>query len=334
MKNKDAITRYFEIDRCLRDTKHHYNVGDITDKCSDAIAPSFKSISERQIRNDLKHMVKYFGAPIIKYRFEAKICYKYSSPNFHIAGLPDDARQNRIMMELLEAINSICSLPGIGDVIKHHASQLRNICITSDRFPNIVMYKGETQLRGIEYFGISYSHIISCSVLNINYCSFMGKSHDFVMHPYMLVNADNRWYLIGRNHKTKSIITLALDRMNSVEDNVCTGYIMSNVDWKAYFDDVIGISVVPDINTECVLLRVTNKQMRYFESKPIHHSQRTVICDREHTTISINVKPNYELERMILAHIDEVVVLKPESLRSKIIERVSKGMLCWYDYVK
>ena len=53
-------------------------------------------------------------------------------------------------------------------------------------------------------------------------------------------------------------------------------------------------------------------------TKPLHHSQKVESEDETGTIISLNLKINYEFERLILGFGECIKVISPENLKVKI----------------
>ena len=122
---------------------------------------------------------------------------------------------------------------------------------------------------------------------------------------------DNDWH---------TITNFALDRIMAIETIDDIPFVPNEtVDFEHYFDDVIGETIPPrDVEKIKILFRFTEKQFPYVVSKPLHPSQ--VIVDREGHVLSIEVRPNYELDHHILALGRDVEVLSPLSYRQHIYE--------------
>ncbi|WP_081748252.1 WCX domain-containing protein [Aquimarina megaterium] len=67
-------------------------------------------------------------------------------------------------------------------------------------------------------------------------------------------------------------------------------------------------------------------------TKPLHHSQ---ILEQQNDDgsiiISIKVKINFELERLLLGFGESIEVLQPKRLRKRISERLNKGSELYLD---
>ena len=73
---------------------------------------------------------------------------------------------------------------------------------------------------------------------------------------------------------------------------------------------------------EKIILKITNKD-RYIRIKhnPLHFSCE---FDDNKYLITMDVKINNELINSIMTHIDDIVVVSPKKLRSKLIEKINK----------
>lgn len=62
--------------------------------------------------------------------------------------------------------------------------------------------------------------------------------------------------------------------------------------------------------------------MSFVLTKPIHLSQRIIEKKDEYAIISINVKPNYELDSKVLSFGSNMEVLSPATYRSHLFEKI------------
>ena len=95
----------------------------------------------------------------------------------------------------------------------------------------------------------------------------------------------------------------------------------TEVDFKKHFQDVVGVTIPDDsIKVEKVLLRFDKERFPYVVSKPIHHSQTTI--DEEKHLLQIMVRPNKELESLLLSFGPQVEILQPEWLREQFAKKI------------
>ena len=139
--------------------------------------------------------------------------------------------------------------------------------------------------------------------------------------PYHLKEYNNRWFVFGKNAEYDSLINLALDRIIKIEE-ANTAYEPSSIDFEEYFEDTIGVSILPGREPEKILLRVDISLWPYIETKPLHGSQKVKARSEEFVDIALELIPNYELESLILHFGEKLEVLEPPAFREKIKSRV------------
>ena len=98
----------------------------------------------------------------------------------------------------------------------------------------------------------------------------------------------------------------------------------SNIDFDAYFDDVVGVTVPNDKEVETIRLKVDKDRYNYISSKPLHPSQTVKEVTAEYAVIQLKLIHNYEFETLLLGFSDGVEVLEPASLRKIIRERADR----------
>src|SRR5690606_38090332 len=101
------------------------------------------------------------------------------------------------------------------------------------------------------------------------------QPHKNIYSPYLLKEYRNRWFLIASNNKSKSLLTLALDRIKEVYEiasDVFKPY--EGVSFDRYFSDLIGVTKSEKDRAKKVILRVNAKNAPYVETKPRHNSQQ------------------------------------------------------------
>lgn len=175
---------------------------------------------------------------------------------------------------------------------------------------------------GYEYLTDLIEAMRDNKVITITYQSFWnGKKATFDVKPYALKVFRQRWYLIADNTKFKQIRVYSLDRINGLEITAERFKMPKDFDVEKLFSPYIGVSL-DNVKTERVLIKVFDKQVLYFRSLPLHHSQREVEIKDKYSVFEYYIKPTYEFEQEILSHGEKVEVLKPTSLREKIKARL------------
>ena len=157
---------------------------------------------------------------------------------------------------------------------------------------------------------------------------FSKKKKTIEFHPHYLKMWNNKWYAYGYS-KDDSYhpYTLPVDLLieNVVFKNA--KFIKSTINYysddnSTFFDDIIGVTNDLNLPVEKIILKITNKD-RYIRIKhnPLHFSCE---FDDNKYLITMDVKINNELINSIMTHIDDIVVVSPKKLRSKLIEKINK----------
>jgi predicted DNA-binding transcriptional regulator YafY len=147
------------------------------------------------------------------------------------------------------------------------------------------------------------------------------------MHCYVLKEYNNRWFVLGSKDGSNDIQILALDRIAAIERLNKPSYrAKPDFDTSNFFKDVIGVTVMTGSPIENIVFTASQNDAPYIITKPIHHSQQVIEVTEEGTTISLTMKVNPELERMLLSFGPGIVVNSPRTLRNRMKRLMEKGL--------
>lgn len=104
---------------------------------------------------------------------------------------------------------------------------------------------------------------------------------------------NNRWFLFGYNDTYKSLSNLAIDRITSIDQSRTPYKENRDVDFEEYFEDVVGVSVHPDEDSEKVILKINIDSWPYIQSKPLHGSQKVINETENDVTVEVTIQPKY-----------------------------------------
>lgn len=186
-------------------------------------------------------------------------------------------------------------------------------------------------------FGELFTVISQKQVIELHYHTFSDLENvkTVVLHPYMLKEYNRRWYLIGAAHDTGKILNFRIDQINKFELLSSYRYIPYKGDLNERFVDIIGVSLYEDRPLQTILFWVSDVSKGYVETKPLHDSQTHRRGEKEAELrrrypkfeggafFTIECIENYELIRELTSFGAELVVLSPDEIRSKIINRIS-----------
>jgi predicted DNA-binding transcriptional regulator YafY len=326
--NKHATIRYHALDQCFANFGRKYFINDLIDACNNALY-EFNGLSDgikrRQIFDDIRFMESEQGwtIPLVRHSEGKRVYYRYFDKNYSIkkqAINESEANQLKETLSILHRFKGMPHFEWIDEILVRLASSF-NLNKTTN--PSIVGFEQNQYLKGLDFFGALFNAILYKKSLNIDYQSF-NKAEPVLMeiHPYYLKQYNNRWFLIGLNPHYQKLSNIALDRiLHFVESN--TPYISNeNIDFEAYFEDAIGVSV-DGREIERVILKIARQTWPYIETKPIHGSQKVLERNENEVMIELHLKINFELETLLLSRGEAIEVISPEYLRNRIKERVN-----------
>lgn len=331
--NKNASIRYQALDKCFRDRRRRYFLEDLLDKCEDALYyyNGNGGVSRRQIFDDIKFIESEAGWSIpLERKYEGKrTYYRYKDPNFSINEQPltdQEAQQLRTVIITLSRFRGLPCNEWVEDVISN--LEWRFNLRGKGHNENVIGFEQNLYLRGLNWLPSIIEAASNHQAIKLVYRNYKNSEVEktLTVHPWYVKQYNNRWFLFAYDDQHDFISNFALDRIQDLEVVADVPFIPNKeVDFEHYFDDVIGVTIPnEDVEKIKVVLQFSKNQFPYIASKPLHHSQQ--IIDAENGTLSIEVRPNYELNQLILGFGFDVEVLEPESYRQEIIEKICKNL--------
>lgn len=320
--NKNALIRYKTIDQCLRNTFKKWTL----DACSEALYEYEGKdvyVSKRTVQLDIQMMRSDklgYNAPIEVYQ---RKYYRYAEEGYSIMNIPVTDSDVKIMNEAIQVLRQFKDF-SLFKEMDGVLQRLEDSVYASQKDKRAIIHLDKNeQLKGLEYIDPIYDAIQKKQVLQITYKSFKAKEESVLtLHPQLLKEFNNRWFLLAI-HKTKHL-TLALDRIANITIDEKNTYTDLQIDGDMYYKDVVGVTV-SNTRAQRIQFWIDKQNAPYVITKPFHRTQR-IIEEREDGIIfNILVKPNFELERLILGFGDSIEILKPEKLRNRIREKLRRA---------
>jgi predicted DNA-binding transcriptional regulator YafY len=328
---RNALIRYKTLDACLRNRQRKWTLDDLIETVSEALYEYEgldKGISRRTVQADLQLMrsdkLGYF-APIVVVE---KKYYTYDDPTYSITNIPlsdgDLLRMNEAV-DVLKQFKGFSHFTALNAIVQKLEDYVYS---TAQKSVPVIDFEKNDELKGLHFLDDLYRAVVQKQPLQISYQSFSARqSQTFTFHVWWLKEFKNRWFAVGVREGNAQILTLALDRMLTVQPALDQEYIPNELtDPETYYHDVIGVSVSDNVRAMDVKLFVAHRHAPYVETKPLHHSQQVLERTREGIVIQLHVQHNFELEKEILGFGDGVVVLEPERLRKIIWQRLQSGL--------
>ena len=151
-------------------------------------------------------------------------------------------------------------------------------------------------------------------------CTYKAK-------PYCLKLFKQRWYMLAKSEGKNDPWIYALDeRMLNVVQTDLDYKLPVKFNAEKFFADYFGVIVGKDYEPKNVKIRVANSQVKYFDSLPLHDSQRKVEAesDENYTVYRYHLATTYDFKQELLRYGPDVEVLEPKAFREKIMDDIAK----------
>lgn len=328
--NKYAQLRYRIIDRCLTNEYRPYPTKeDLRSACEEQLYGSDgEHISLSTIDKDI-YAMRYeinlgYEAPIAYHPVERG--YYYTDPDYSIDQMPlreEDIEAIKLAANTLAQFRGISIFESSQDAIEKILARLQLRPGAGDEQENYVHFDRAPVYRGGEHLSTLLHAIRENLVVRFKYAKYTGgRPKDYTLHPYLLKEYRNRWYVVGLNPEREAVVIFGLDRIES-DIEVDTRLFVRNPDFDThrYFEHSLGITSVQN-EPETIRLRFTPLSGRYVESQPWHPSQKVTRNDETALEIDLYLCITKELVMEILSFGGDVEVVTPKSLRRQIAEQL------------
>ena len=350
--NKNALLRIKVLDELLSNKYHEYTYDDLTEEVCRRLAesdPETNGVTRRQIENDLKEMEAEFRAPINRRRRDVydtehqknvnRTFLHYDKEGFSIFK-KDFTRDEEILLS--ETLSLLGQFDGLPDF---EALEDLRYSLDIKECKRVVSFT-KNPLADSNIFGRLFTAISQQQVIEIQHLPFgEGKvAKTYVLHPYLLKEYNRRWFLVAASDDDKTIKVFGIDRIKDIKSLTTHKYLMYDGDIEELFDDVIGVTVLTDNEIQRVLFWVNDKSKDYVATKPIHDSQIHYRGKHDEDLrsqypqldggcfFSIDCRENYELIRELMSFGDDLIVLSPDNIRNKIVDKVRKMSVAYKIY--
>lgn len=348
--NKNAVTRYYILDKLLANRYHHYSTEDLRQLVNEELDQ--EPVSRRTIELDL-HYLEYEGpflAEIEHYQIDVpsqnnpnktvkKSCHRYVDPSFSIFKKDMTEDEKYLLSEALSLLGQFDGLPNLDGL----EALRKSLDVKTDR--QIISFT-KNPLEKSTLLGELFTAISQKQVVELHYHRFDTPDEDLVttVHPYLLKEYNRRWFLIAAADHDGKLLNFALDRIDSVNPLQSKEYIPYDGDLNERFEDIIGVTLYDERPPQTILFWVSDRSKDYAATKPIHESQRRYSGERENGFrerypmleggyfFSIECIENYELIRELTSFGEDLVVLSPMDIRQKVIDKIN-GMRDKYDLI-
>lgn len=319
--NKNAAFRYRTLNHCFANRGHRrWTLNELIEEVSSRLQEDFgvfTTVSRRTIQGDINVMrspqPRGYGAPIVCKQGK----YFYEDPLFTIEKLPLGDNERELLNEalvLLRQFPGLSQLPVL-ELLVQKTDAGHQLSSSHIQFETNHLIRGKQLLAPI------YKAIANQSVLTIRYQPFLDPEKVLTMHPYLLKEWRNRWYIFGRTGENQ-LWNLALDRITHVEVDPKTQFQPNDLFNPAtWFHDMVGVTKPDGAQPTSITLETSELVSHYLETKPLHHSQQLLERNNGKARFALHVIPNPELLGDLLFFGGDLKVVAPEEVKVMLAKR-------------
>ena len=320
---RSAFQRYRLIDEVISRYPRQYSKEKLFELCQETCG--IRSVSS--LEKDIQRLREDHDAPIA-YDKRANGSY-YTNPQFRLLKLmltPDD-------MEALDYAREVLAATQGASVADELTSALQKVRQSLDIIREVKPGDGPTGLgRRIVYVeekilggNRQYVPVLIRAANQQRQIMFRYTKHETTelgnapvlraLHPILLREVWDSWYVIGYDERTGRERTFALDRMSdlSILDEPCNvpEAILTNV--SELFEHIYGIT---DSSGPVEEIRLSFSPLfgRYVKAKPIHQTQEVISDTDTECVVRLRLAPNRDLLMHLRSYGEHLRVLEPASL--------------------
>ena len=321
--DKQVLLRYMVLNRCFRNPFKEYTIDDLVKECNKSLRKDDKAeVSKRTVQKDISdlQMPPYSIRLDENLKNGRKRAFRYTDTNYSLPIFRiNDSERNKVLDAIRVLDSKYFANDPLYDWARIFLAEVEGGVFDGES-SSVVSFQSNPDLEGLKYFRGLLQAITNKRVIVLNYSPFDKDAISVKVYPYYLKQYNDRWYLIAQAIGYDTYSNYALDRIKGFEE-IALPYKEPECDLYNYFEDVIGVTI-PEEPAQKITLKVYGNSANYIRTKPLHSTQTRVEVKDDYTIISIDVKPNYELDSKILSFGPSIEVLTPETYRTHISEKI------------
>ena len=316
---KNAMLRCLIIDQVISE---HHSYKPTMKRIIEVCKEQGIDVSHETIQKDIKMMKKArpngFGAPI-KFDFQQQE-YLYTDPNFTINGVKLTREDASVLEESLVLIKCMLRTE-LGDKLRHAMEKVLSTSIEevdfNERYP-ILKTMEPPRSRGYEFMDL----LLDCCKVGIpiSFVHYSYKNEVFkpvVLHPYVVREFENRWYVFGYSAKHDALRSFGLDRIYE-PIKLDLHYKKGNTKQiLSFLNDMYGVFSLGVEEPIEVVLNADPLTTKFFTAYPIHESQVVSKSPSGYSEISLTLIPTMELIHLVWSYGPSMHISSPDWLKEK-----------------
>lgn len=328
-QNQVALSRYRVILKKLTRPGQHSSEQILQACINSGIDTKLRTVQKDL--NDLRDDAAIFGHELnIHYDQKSKKWFSEGIPKEIFASIELEKGEITALLFYAKTINQYSGYPIFSEMTNAIKKVIDNSNISSnvkELFEKDAFLETEKHLplKGIELIADILDAIHNRNLLIIKYQRFDGdeiKTHE--LRPVILKEDKQMWYIIGKNAKYDSLMTLALDRIKSLK---ITEQIFEPIEFNSeeYFKYSFGITVSDEEPID-VVISFTPEQGNYLRTLPIHSTQCILVDNKNQFKIKIRVIPSYEFYSKIKSYGEQAKIVSPANIAAEIKSSFAKAI--------
>jgi predicted DNA-binding transcriptional regulator YafY len=322
MSTKNSIARYHLLDEKLQRGK--YTISELIAACYNQTGIQY---SKRTIEDDIAYLRSYYGAPIPRPKDNR---YGYDDRSFSIKNVNLTEKEINAFGQIFRILQNFNYLPEF-NMLEEMAIRMR--CKVNEQLeqPQTIYFENSIQLKGLGFLKTILEATEQKQALRITYKKFdAANGYQTDLHPYLLKQFHQRWFMLGYSSHHQNVRLFALDRLEQVLKQPLLPFVETTMPLNSYFDQIIGVTTYPDNKPVNIIAQVSLHKANYLITKPLHASQELVSKTKEVCVFKWFLQINPELESFILSYGADIYVIEPPVLRDKI-KQITQKMLERYN---
>lgn len=318
---RSAFQRYRIIDEIISRYPRQFSKQRLFEVCQDKCG--IRSMSS--LEKDIQRLREDHDAPIAYDK--RRNGYYYTDPQFRLLRLmlsPDDMEALDYAREVLTATQGASVAGELANALQRVRQSLDIIReVKSEPLMRRIVYVEERVLGGNR----QYVPVLIRAINQNRQITFRYHKHEIpvgevptteklrTLHPILLREVADSWYVIGYDEPTGKERTFALDRMSDLDISLdlCNvpPVVLENV--SELFEHIYGITDSSG-PVEEILLSFSPLFGRYVKAKPIHQTQEVVRDTDDECVVRLRLAPNRDLLMHLRSYGEHLTVLQPATL--------------------
>lgn len=287
-------------------------------------------ISAATFKRDLEYLRDRLGAPIVWDREQRGYCYEHTDAagsQYQLPGLWFNTGEIQALLTMNAWLKNL--QPGIlSEHIKPLQARIRGLLDQGDHSIDEITRRIRilTQPRKStrdDFFQLISQALLTRKRLNVrHYNRQSASSTEREISPQRLTFYRDNWYLDSWCHVRNAIRSFSIDALEQVEILPLNAKAVS--DKKLDKELASGYGIFSGVQTKLAELRFTPQRARWVAQEQWHPEQKSRFDEKGYYYLSFPYSQEPELLMDVLKHGADVEVLKPKSLRNRLIEMLQE----------